>query len=133
MQVTARYHFSAAHRLDTPALTPEQNRELYGRCNNPYGHGHDYVLDVTVDGPVDANGLIVNRAQLERFVRGAVVEKLDQRYLNVDLAEFGGRVPTTENLALVIHEMLAAEWPLAARLVRIQIEETARNTIVWES
>jgi 6-pyruvoyltetrahydropterin/6-carboxytetrahydropterin synthase len=69
MQVTSRYRFAAAHRLDTPTLSPEENRKLYGKCNNPFGHGHDYILDVTVDGAIDANGLVVNREAFDKLVR----------------------------------------------------------------
>ena len=61
MRLTSRYRFSASHRLDTPALSPEENQKLYGKCNNPHGHGHDYVLEITVDGPVDQDGQVVNR------------------------------------------------------------------------
>ncbi len=133
MQVTSRYRFCAAHRLHTDALTPEENRALYDKCNNPYGHGHDYVLDVTVEGSPDANGLVVNRAALDAIVRGAVIEKLDHKYLNADVPEFATTIATTENLALVIRDYLTAAWNVAAKLVRIRIEETARNTFVWEA
>ncbi len=132
MRVTSRYRFCAAHRLHTDALTPEQNRALYDKCNNPYGHGHDYVLDITVEGSPDTNGLVVNRAALDAIVRGAVIEKLDHKYLNADVPEFATVIATTENLALVIRDYLAAAWNVAAKLVRIRIEETARNTFVWE-
>jgi 6-pyruvoyltetrahydropterin/6-carboxytetrahydropterin synthase len=133
VQVTSRYRFAAAHRLDTAALSAEENRKLYGKCNNPFGHGHDYILDVTVDGPVDANGLVVNRAAFEAVVRTAVVDKLDHKNLNIDLAEFTETVPTTENLAMVVHDYLTAAWTLPATLVRVRISETERNTFVWEA
>jgi 6-pyruvoyltetrahydropterin/6-carboxytetrahydropterin synthase len=133
VQVTSRYRFAAAHRLDTPALSAEENRKLYGKCNNPFGHGHDYILDVTVDGPVDADGLVVNRAAFESVVRTAVTDKLDHKNLNVDLAEFASAVPTTENLAMVVHDYLTAAWTLPAKLVRVRISETERNTFVWEA
>ena len=132
MELTSRYRFSAAHRLDTPSLTPEQNRDIYGKCNNPFGHGHDYVLEITVDGSVDENGLIVNREQMDRMVRSAVIEKLDHKYLNQDVAEFAERNPTTENLAFVIRDYLADAWTVAAKLVRVRIVETDRNTFVLE-
>lgn len=133
MQVTSRYRFCAAHRLHTDALTPEENRALYDKCNNPHGHGHDYVLDITVEGAPDANGLVVNRAALDAIVRGSVIERLDHKYLNADVPEFATRIATTENLALVIRDYLSAAWNVAAKLVRIRIEETARNTFVWEA
>ena len=133
MKLTTRHRFSAAHRLYTDALTPEENKLLYGKCSNPFGHGHDYAVDVTVEGPVDANGQVAGRADLNALIRSAVVEKLDHRNLNTDVPEFGGSVPTTENLAEVIREMLQSRWTLAARLVRVRISETERNTFVWEA
>jgi 6-pyruvoyltetrahydropterin/6-carboxytetrahydropterin synthase len=133
VRVTSRYRFAAAHRLDTPALSAEENRKLYGKCNNPFGHGHDYILDVTVDGPVDAHGLVVNRAAFDSLVRGAVLDRLDHKNLNVDLAQFSGTVPTTENLAMVVHDFLMAAWTLPAKLVQVRISETERNTFVWEA
>jgi 6-pyruvoyltetrahydropterin/6-carboxytetrahydropterin synthase len=132
MRLTSRYRFAAAHRLDTPALSPEENRRLYGKCNNPYGHGHDYVLDVTVDGPVDSTGQVVNRESLDRLVRSTVLEALEHRNLNADVAEFADLVPTTENLAEVIRGRLEQAWNLPARLVRMRIAETDRNSFVWE-
>ena len=133
MQVTSRYRFAAAHRLDTPALTAEENRKLYGKCNNPFGHGHDYILDVTVDGAIDANGLVVNREAFDKLVRSAVLEKLDHKNLNADLTEFTATVPTTENLAMLVRDYLLAAWNLPAKLVRVRISETERNTFVWEA
>jgi 6-pyruvoyltetrahydropterin/6-carboxytetrahydropterin synthase len=133
MQLTSRFRFSAAHRLDAVELTPVQNRELYGKCNNPHGHGHDYVLDVTVEGPPDVSGLVARRAALDTLVREAVIQKLDHRFLNKDVAEFASAVPTTENLATVIRDYLKAAWTLPAKLVRVTIAETDRNTFVWEA
>jgi 6-pyruvoyltetrahydropterin/6-carboxytetrahydropterin synthase len=132
MRLTSRYRFAAAHRLDTPALSPEENRRLYGKCNNPYGHGHDYILDVTVEGPVDASGQVVRREALDRLVRSAVLEALEHKNLNADVPEFAALVPTTENLAGVIRSRLESAWTLPARLVRMRIAETDRNSFVWE-
>jgi len=133
MRLTSRYRFAAAHRLHAGALTEEQNRELYGKCNNPYGHGHDYVLDVTVEGVPDESGLVVRRAELDELVQRAVVRRLDHTYLNQDVAEFASAVPTTENLATVIRDYLAAAWTLSVKLVRVAVAETDRNTFVWEA
>ena len=133
MELTSRYKFSAAHRLDTPSFTPEQNRKIYGKCNNPFGHGHDYILDITIDGPVDENGLMVNREQMDQMVRSAVIEKLDHKYLNQDVVEFAERNPTTENLAMVIRNYLRDAWTIGAKLVRVRIVETDRNTFVLEA
>jgi len=133
VRLTSRYRFAAAHRLHAAGLTPEQNRELYGKCNNPYGHGHDYVLDLTVEGAPDDSGLLIRRADLDEVVNKAVIRKLDHTYLNQDVAEFASAVPTTENLATVIRDYLATAWTLPAKLVRVAIAETDRNTFVWEA
>lgn len=133
MRLTRRYSFAASHRLNTDALTPEENASLYGKCNNPFGHGHDYVLDVSVEGPVDASGQIVGREALDALVQRHVLDRVDHRNLNCDLAELRDRVPTTENLASVIEDLLTRQWSLPARLARVRISETARNTFELET
>src|SRR5579864_5084902 len=132
MKLTSRYRFSASHRLDTPALSPEENRKLYGKCNNPHGHGHDYVLEITVEGPVDENGQVVNRDAMDALVRERVLGRLDHKNLNADIPEFAGSVTTTENLATLVHGALAKGWTLPARLARVGIAETARNSFGLE-
>lgn len=132
MTLTARYRFSASHRLDTPAMSAEENRRLYGKCNNPYGHGHDYVMEITVDGPVDQNGQVVNREALDTVVRERVLARLDHKNLNADIPELAGSVTTTENLATMVRGALAEGWTLPARLARVRISETARNTFELE-
>jgi len=127
MKLTRRYRFSASHRLDTPALSTEENRKLYGKCNNPYGHGHDYVLDVTVAGSPDESGQVAQREELDAVVRERVLERFDHHNLNTDIAELAGVVPTTESLAVTIEKALADRWPLAAKLDRVRISETDRN------
>jgi 6-pyruvoyltetrahydropterin/6-carboxytetrahydropterin synthase len=127
MRLTRRYRFSAAHRLDTPALTPEENRRLYGKCNYPYGHGHDYVLDVTVEGAPDASGQVVAREALDALVSGRVLARLNHKNLNADVPELSAKVATTENLAAAIRKILATDWPLAPQLKRVRISETDRN------
>ncbi len=128
MQLTSRYRFAASHRLTTDALSPEENARLYGKCNHPHGHGHDYVLDVTVEGPIDAAGQIVNRNALDALVTSRVLARVDHRDLNSEVPELAGHVTTTENLAYAVEGMLQSQWTLPARLVRVRIAETARNT-----
>jgi 6-pyruvoyltetrahydropterin/6-carboxytetrahydropterin synthase len=128
MRLTSRYRFAASHRLNTDALSPRENARLYGKCNNPHGHGHDYVLDVTVDGAPDESGQIVHRGALDALVEGQVLARVDHRDLNSDVPELAGQVTTTENLARAVETMLKARWTLPARLVRVRIAETARNT-----
>jgi 6-pyruvoyltetrahydropterin/6-carboxytetrahydropterin synthase len=132
MKLTRRYRFSAAHRLDSPRLTAEENRTLYGKCNNPYGHGHDYVLDVTVDGSPDESGQIVAREPLDELVRERVLQRFDHRNLNADIAELAGVVPTTENLTVVIGKALAEGWTMPAKLDRVRVSETERNIFEME-
>jgi 6-pyruvoyltetrahydropterin/6-carboxytetrahydropterin synthase len=127
VKLTRRYRFSASHRLDTPALSADENRKLYGKCNNPYGHGHDYVLDVTVAGSPDESGQVVGREDLDALVRERILSRFDHRNLNTDIAELAGVVPTTESLAVTIEKALAHRWPLPAKLDRVRISETERN------
>jgi len=132
MQLTRRYHFSASHRLHSDQLSSTANLELYGKCNNPYGHGHNYVLKVTVEGEVDpGTGRVMEPGALDRFVRETVLGPIDHRDLNTDIPAFRSLVPTTENLAVVIASRLRAAWPSSCRraqLKRIDIEETKRNS-----
>src|SRR5271168_2304166 len=107
MKLTRRYRFSASHRLDTPTLSPDENRKLYGKCNNPYGHGHDYVLDVTVAGSPGESGQIVSREALDALVQDRILARFDHRNLNVDIPELAGIVPTTESLAVAIEHALS--------------------------
>lgn len=132
MRLTRRYRFAASHRLNTEALSPEENARLYGKCNNPFGHGHDYVLDVTLEGEADGNGQVVNREALDELVGREVLARVAHRNLNLDVPELAGRVATTENLAFAIEEMLAREWPFGARLARVGVSETPRNTFALD-
>jgi len=133
LRLTRRYPFSASHRLHVPGLSEEENDRLFGKCNNPHGHGHNYVLEVGVEGePDDRTGMIVERQALDDWVRRTVLERLDHVDLNKDIEEFRNLVPTTENLSLAVHGWLAAGWKAAfgsgtAKLGRIRIEETPRN------
>lgn len=128
--LTRRYWFAASHRLHSPLLSEEENWRTYGKCNNPYGHGHNYVLEVTVSGPVDAStGMIVNLADLDPFVERHVLEAFDHTYLNEDVPAFRERVPTTENVCLEIYNRLKA-FP-NARLERVRVEETSLNSFEY--
>ena len=133
MRLTRRYRFAASHRLNSEALTPGENARLYGKCNNPFGHGHDYILDVSVEGPIDASGQIVDRNALDTLVQERVLAQVDHRNLNCDLPELRTKVATTENLAFAIERMLTRDWTLPARLARVRISETARNTFELET
>jgi 6-pyruvoyltetrahydropterin/6-carboxytetrahydropterin synthase len=134
VSLTRRYRFAASHRLYTSHLSEEQNRRVYGKCSNPYGHGHNYFVEVTVSGPIDPEtGMIANLSVLDPFVQDRMIEAFDQKYLNEQVAEFAPEkrlVPTTENLCRVIFGRLRA-FP-AARLERVRIEETSNNSFEVE-
>jgi 6-pyruvoyltetrahydropterin/6-carboxytetrahydropterin synthase len=133
IHLTRRYRFSASHRLHNEALSAEENRRLYGKCDNLFGHGHNYVLDVTMAGPVEPEtGMVFDLAELDRTVEREVLERFDTTNLNLDDKTFRNVVPTTENLCVEIYQTLESKlagrerWP-AARLERVRLEETNSN------
>ena len=130
MRITCIFRFSASHRLHAASLSEEQNAQLYGKCNNPFGHGHDYVLHISVTGEPDpATGRVVNPGELDRYVRQVLISIYDGRDLNQDVPDFSG-VPTTENLAIDCERRLRERWSFErARLDRVLIQETGRNSI----
>jgi 6-pyruvoyltetrahydropterin/6-carboxytetrahydropterin synthase len=132
ISLSRRYHFAASHRLHTPKLSEEENKRVYGKCSNPYGHGHNYVLEVTVTGPVDPEtGMIANLVELDPFVKREVIEPFDQKFLNEEVAEFREQVATTENVCREIFRRLKS-FPLA-RLERVRVEETSKNSFEIEA
>jgi 6-pyruvoyltetrahydropterin/6-carboxytetrahydropterin synthase len=136
--LTRRYRFSASHRLHNEALTAEENARVYGKCNNPYGHGHNYVLEVTLAGPIDpATGMVYDLAALDRTVEAEVIERFDHTHLNLDVENFRQRVPTTENLCIEIFNLLRPKLNgngsgTGARLRRVRVEETNSNSFEYE-
>ncbi|MGD0832383.1 MAG: 6-carboxytetrahydropterin synthase [Terracidiphilus sp.] len=121
-----RYALSASHRLRSEALSAEQNKATYGKCNNPHGHGHNYVVEVLVSGPVEPEtGMVVNLSELDQAVRATVIDRFDHSNLNLDPL-FVNRVPTTENLSRVIYRLLRDSLP-AGKLEHIRVEETENN------
>ena len=130
ISLTRRYRFAASHRLHSPTLSEVENERIYGKCNSPYGHGHNYALEVTVTGPVDADtGMIANLGDLDPFVQREVIEAFEYKYLNEDVAEFQAIVPTTENVCREIYRRLA-KLPVAL-LERVRIEETSKNSFEY--
>jgi 6-pyruvoyltetrahydropterin/6-carboxytetrahydropterin synthase len=121
-----RYMLSASHRLQVDALSVEENRAAYGKCNNPHGHGHNYTIEVMVGGPVDGQtGMVMNLVELDQMVNERIMQRFDHRNLNLDAA-FASRVPTTENLSLAVFELLRDALP-EGRLEHVRIEETENN------
>jgi len=126
MTLTRSYEFAASHRLHVPQMSDQENADLFGKCNNPAGHGHNYILEVTVEGePDQKTGMIVDLERLDAVVEDLVVERYDHRHLNVDIPEFQGRTPTSEVIAQEIFERLDGKLP--ANLYRVRLHETARN------
>jgi 6-pyruvoyltetrahydropterin/6-carboxytetrahydropterin synthase len=126
-----RYHFSASHRLHSAKLSEEENNRIFGKCNNPYGHGHNYTLEVRFSGPVDpATGMIANLAELDAFVNERVIEPFDHRSLQDEVPAFRNAVPTTENLCMEIFQRLNT-FPVA-RLEAVRVEETSNNSFEYE-
>ena len=128
--LTRRYMFSASHRLHNEAMSEEENLATYGKCNNPYGHGHNYMLEVTVSGQVDqATGMVCNLADLDGFVQAQILERMDLQNLNT-LPEFAQEIPSTENLSTIIHEILQRGFSFA-HLEKVRIEETMMNSFEY--
>ncbi len=130
--LSRRYHFSASHRLHVEALAPERNREIFGKCNNPFGHGHNYVVEVTLSGPVDAQtGMVVNLRELDAFAQHEMLDRFDHANLNT-IEPFLDLVPTTENLCIEVWRIFApfahAAHYARVRLERVHIEETGNNS-----
>ncbi len=121
-----RTTLSASHRLHSDAMSAEENRAVYGKCNNPHGHGHNYVVEVLVGGAVDAEtGMVVNLAALDEVVRKKVLDRFDHANLNLD-PYFKNRVPTTENLCRAVFDLLRDAMPMG-ELTRVRVEETENN------
>jgi len=130
LHLSRRYRFSASHRLHSAQLGEEENWRVYGKCNNPFGHGHNYVVEVAVSGPVDeGTGMIANLSDLDAFVESEVIEPFDHKYLNEEIDEFREKVPTTENICIEIFNRLR-RFP-RARLVRVRVEETGLNSFEY--
>lgn len=128
--LTRRYLFSASHRLHSGALSAEQNRSTYGKCNNPYGHGHNYFVEVTVSGQVDPRtGMVCNLVDIDNCVQREIIQRFDHENLNT-LAEFRERVPTTEELSVVIYNILKRTFQ-AAHLEKVRLEETLMNSFEY--
>ena len=128
--LTRAYMFSASHRLHSEAMSDEENALTYGKCNNPYGHGHNYMIEITVSGPVDPEtGMVCNLVDLDGFVNAEIVDRFDHQNLNL-LPEFVQVVPTTEKLCIAIYEIVNRGFK-AAHLEKIRIEETMMNSFEY--
>lgn len=130
MELGRRYRFAASHRLHSPKLSEQENFRVYGKCNNPYGHGHNYTVEVRFSGAVDsATGMIANLADLDSFVIEHVIEPFDHRSMQEEVPAFREVVPTTENLCTEIFRRLKP-FP-GAQLRAVRIEETSNNSFEY--
>jgi len=123
--LTRRAEFSASHYYHNPAFSAEENRRVFGKCNNPHGHGHNYALEVTIAGEVNpATGMVLNIKDLKKLLEAEVLEAMDHRFLNAEVTAFATRIPTTENIAIEIWNRLAPKLTLG-KLHRVRLYETA--------
>jgi 6-pyruvoyltetrahydropterin/6-carboxytetrahydropterin synthase len=123
--LTRRVEFSASHYFDNPEMTPEENRRIFGKGNNPHGHGHNYTLDVTVVGEVDPRtGMVLDLKDLKKLLEAEVLRLMDHRFLNKEVPVFAHKIPTTENMAVEIWNLLVSKLP-AGKLHRIRLYESS--------
>lgn len=130
VELGRRYHFSASHRLHSPQLSDEENCRIYGKCNNPYGHGHNYTVEVRLSGKIDpATGMISSLGDLDSFVNEKIIEPFDHRSLNEEVPAFQSAVPTTEILCIEIFQRLKS-FP-HAKLETVRVVETSNNSFEY--
>lgn len=128
--LTVKSHFSAAHRLYRPDWSYARNQEVFGLCANPNGHGHNYGLEVTVEGPIDPEtGMILDMKEMKALVQREIIDRVDHKNLNLDVPFLDGRIPTAEVLAVAFWEILEDRIP-SGKLHEIRVHETERNTAV---
>ena len=130
--ITRRLQFNAAHRVHNPALSDDENRALFGKCNNPNWHGHNYTLDVSVTGPVDARtGYVVDLGRVKAVVQREVIEKVDHRNFNLEVDFMHDVIPTTENIVVGMWRVLAPALA-PARLTKLVLWETPNNYVEYD-
>jgi 6-pyruvoyltetrahydropterin/6-carboxytetrahydropterin synthase len=130
VHLSRRYHFPASHRLHLDDASDAENAAIYGKCNNPHGHGHNYTIEVTVSGLVsDKTGMVCDLAALDEFTQREVLSRLDHMNLNT-VPAFAGQVPTTERLCVHVFELYQRGFT-AAKLERVRVEETAKNSFEY--
>jgi 6-pyruvoyltetrahydropterin/6-carboxytetrahydropterin synthase len=132
--VTVKVYFEAAHRLHNPARDDDWNRRVYGKCNNLHGHGHNYVLEVAVEGDVDPDtGYLIDMKDLKDAIRSRVVDDVDHRHLNLEVPWLEGIIPTSENLARSFFERISTALPEGVRLASVTVHETERNSASYRA
>jgi len=131
--ITRKFHFSASHRVYNPGLSDEENYKIYGKCSNPSGHGHNYIMDVTVAGEIDRNtGFVMDLTELKRIVEKEIIEKVDHRNLNTDVDFMKDVLPSTENVAEKFWEQIELKINRTNRkLYSIKLQETINNSVEY--
>lgn len=126
--VTRKARFNAAHKLENPRWSPEKNLEVFGKCANPHYHGHNYELEVSVTGPVNPEtGYVIDLKWLSDLIHKWIIERFDHKNLNLDTEEFRQLIPSAENIAMVVYQLLKPHLPDPLRL-RVRLHETERNS-----
>jgi 6-pyruvoyltetrahydropterin/6-carboxytetrahydropterin synthase len=132
--VTVKVYFEAAHRLHNPQRSDDWNRRVFGKCNNPHGHGHNYVIEAAVTGEVDPeSGYLIDMKDLKAVLNRMVVDDVDHRHLNLEVEWLEGINPTAENLSRVFFERVAPELPEGVKLTAITVHETDRNSATYSN
>jgi len=126
IRLSQKFEFSATHRLHNPKLSESENNHLFGKCNNPHGHGHNYEIQVTLAGEPDASGTLLHVPDFEQIVGAAVIDRFDHKNLNVELPEFGELIPTVENIAMVIYRLLKPKFG-RPKLASVTVWETPKT------
>ncbi len=130
--VTVKVYFEAAHRLHNPAKLDDWNQRVFGKCNNPHGHGHNYVIEAVVQGDPDPDsGYLLDMKDLKEVLNRTVVDHVDHRHLNIEVPFLEGVIPTAENLARIFFERAAKELPDSVELVALTVHETERNSATY--
>jgi 6-pyruvoyltetrahydropterin/6-carboxytetrahydropterin synthase len=131
VSVTRRLTFNAAHRVHNPELSEDENRALFGKCNNPHWHGHNYVLEVSVEGEIDPRtGYVIDLSEVKRAAQEAIVDRVDHRNLNVEVDFMRSINPTTENLVVAIWKVLEPRLR-PRRLTRLRLQETENHWVEY--
>lgn len=131
IEITRRTHFSASHRLHSPHLSEEENRKVYGACNNPHGHGHNYYLEVTITGEPDPKtGMIINLSDLDKIIERDIVSKVDHHHFNHDVPFMNDVIPTVENIVSVFWRILDNQLP-EGMLKQIKLWESENNSATY--
>lgn len=131
--LTRRETFSACHRLHSKDLTDEENRQVFGKCNNPNGHGHNYSLEVTVKGrPDPKTGMVINIHDLKAVIEAEVMQTLDHKNVDLDVSWFANKVSTAENIAVFIWKQVVGRLPKGAVLHKVKLWETEKNIVVYK-